>query len=362
MLKLISCLSRSWGGMEIVSVEMADLLANAGTAFYFICLEDSPIHKKLKEKNYSYIALRSANFFSAYKKLKTIDFSQVDTIALHKLSDISIFLPFIRSNRHKIVGFSHSFLAVNKKDFWHRYAYSKFFRIIALTKRHAKNLLNYLPINENQIDIIPNSVDLNRFDSHKKIPNFKKSLGWSESSFLIGLVSRLDPGKGQKVALDALQILKNKKLNCKIVFIGENTKNEIDYETDLKKIAAQYGLLDDVKFMGFNENVAPIVASLDALIQPSVAETFGKSIIEGMASEVPVISTNAGGVPDIITDSENGLLVEPQNAYQLAEAIELIIKNNQLVTHMTEVARNDVVNKYSKKVVNQHLVRVLDIE
>ena len=169
----------------------------------------------------------------------------------------------------KVVGYSHSFIAVNKNDFLHRWLYRRLDVLVALTDLHMKNLLQHLPITPEKICIIPNSVDRFLFSKKNKISQFKKSLGFLESDILVGLVSRLDPGKGQLMALKALAHIKHKGHHpVKLVFVGQNTLHETDFESELKSFIEKNNLKQDVYFLGHRNDIAPVVASFDILIQP----------------------------------------------------------------------------------------------
>ena len=354
-LQLISCLSPSWGGLEMVADEMVGLFLRNQQKFMFICLAGSPLHQRLQQYQVPCLAISQLSLWSMYQVNQFLSSLNLAALSVHKLADLRFFMPLmIKNKKIKIVGYSHSFIAVNKNDFLHRWLYRRLDVLVALTNLHMQNLLQHLPIAPEKMCIIPNSVDRFLFSKKNKIPQFKKSLGFLESDILVGLVSRLDPGKGQLMALKALAHIKQKgSHSVKLVFVGQNTLHETDFESELKSFIEKNNLKQDVYFLGHRNDIAPVVASFDILIQPSKAETFGRSIIEGMSAAVPVISTQAGGVPDILQNEWNGLLVSPENDEELAQAIEKLIVNTALRVRLVQQAELDVAQKYDKTQVHQ---------
>src|SRR5207244_4255122 len=85
------------------------------------------------------------------------------------------------------------------------------------------------------------------------------------------------------------------------------------YDESLRQLAAELGVSESVSFLGGREDVPEIVRSLDVLLVPSWEEPFGRTILEGMAMEVPVIATNVGGPPEIVADGKDGLLLPPHD-------------------------------------------------
>lgn len=82
-------------------------------------------------------------------------------------------------------------------------------------------------------------------------------------------------------------------------------------------------------------------------VLPSLEESFGNAIVEAMACGIPVITTNAGSIPEIITQNKNGIMIEPGNSHQLASDIENLLNNPEKRRSLGKSARETVVSKYS---------------
>jgi glycosyltransferase involved in cell wall biosynthesis len=141
---------------------------------------------------------------------------------------------------------------------------------------------------------------------------------------LIGSFSRLARWKGQHVILDALVHLPETHL----LVVGAPLFGEEDYAKELLSRVQELGLSDRVHFWGFRQDIATLMAGVDIVIHSSISpEPFGRVVVEAMLVGRPVIASDAGGMRELITHNENGLLTEPGDVAGLCAAIELLQKN-----------------------------------
>lgn len=139
---------------------------------------------------------------------------------------------------------------------------------------------------------------------------------------LLGQVGRFLAHKGHAVTLKAAAQLEQTCPEAVFLFLGEGPE-----EAALK---AQAQGLNNVVFAGFKEDIGNWLAALDLLVFPSLQEGLGSTILEAMQHRVPVVATRAGGIPDIIEDGVNGLLVSPGDAGALAKAIRSVLADDHL--------------------------------
>lgn len=337
----------------MVAFENALALSKNGFKCCTLCLENSPLEQHLKKQNLPTLRLKK-NFTDVFTVRSFIKKHGVEFILVQLLKDLKLlsFATLGLSNL-KIMAIAHIFIGVNKKDFFHSWVYSKLQTLICLTQNHKENLLEFLPLKESQIEILPNYVDCDRFTPENRSESVRASLGAIQGQPLMGIASRLDPQKGQGIALEAMKILKDKNTKLKLVIIGENTKNEMNYLEVLKKRARELAIEDRVHFTGYRADMDKIVASLDVLIMPSDRETFGRVLIEAMASRTAVLATKAGGVPNIIDDGVNGLLVAPKNPQELAQGMEALATQVGFRQELAEAGYKKVLSTYSKDIVEK---------
>ncbi|MDR9424078.1 MAG: glycosyltransferase family 4 protein [Marinobacter sp.] len=136
---------------------------------------------------------------------------------------------------------------------------------------------------------------------------------------LVGQVGRLLQHKGYHVTIEAARQLANYNPEIQFLFIGEGPD-----EDWLRELATG---VPNIEFTGFQQDVGNWLAALDVFVFPSLSEGLGSTILEAMQHKVPVIGARAGGIPDLITDGENGILVEPGDPDALRDAIEGLVTN-----------------------------------
>ena len=128
--------------------------------------------------------------------------------------------------------------------------------------------------------------------------------------------------------------------NIKCLFIGGVSKDDREYYQRLQEIAQGDGLTDQVVFTGERRDIPDLINSLSILIHASVSpEPFGRVLLEGMALQKPVISTNIGAGREIVEDGKTGLLVTPGDPEKLSDAIVRLLKDPQMAAKMGKAGR-----------------------
>ena len=148
----------------------------------------------------------------------------------------------------------------------------------------------------------------------------KQHLNLPSDSHIIGCVARLVPIKGVQYLLKAIPKIGISDLHIVIAGDGELRKTLVEVARDLN-------ILPQVHFLGFWKDLKEVYADIELLVVPSLYEGCPIAILEGMASGKPVIASKVGGIPDIIRQGENGILVPPKDSEELARAIHKILTN-----------------------------------
>ena len=138
--------------------------------------------------------------------------------------------------------------------------------------------------------------------------------------WVIGIVARLTEEKRHCDLLEAFAEVARTFDHCKLLIVGDGDKRG-----QLEALAKQKGIERKVEFAGFQENVSPYLSRMDLFVLPSRTEGTPLTIFEAMACGLPVVATNVGGVPDIVQQSETGLIVEPGRPSELARAIKQML-------------------------------------
>jgi colanic acid/amylovoran biosynthesis glycosyltransferase len=165
--------------------------------------------------------------------------------------------------------------------------------------------------------------------------------------FQIISVGRLHSSKGHDTLIQAVKTLVDAKKSVNLTIVGAGSESD-----NLKALVSKLELSDFVNFTGsLSENqIIEQMRLSDAFALASHAEPLGVVYMEAMAMEVPTIGTNAGGVPEIITDGQDGLLVPPRNHVALASAIELLIENPSLRQKLGRNGRLTIVKRFDSRI------------
>ncbi len=191
-------------------------------------------------------------------------------------------------------------------------------RIVFVSEPLRRSFLAAVPIRPELARVIPNGIDAGHFSSDEGAA-FRAELGIGPEDFVVGAVA--SPGraaKGLDILLDVAALLKTTSPGIRFVLVGdlEGGRGE-EFLND--RVAR--GLTNDVIVTGFRGDVNRAYASFDVYALTSRSEGFSISLIEAMASGLPVVATRCGGPEQILTDGVSGLLVENGSAAAVARAI-----------------------------------------
>jgi glycosyltransferase involved in cell wall biosynthesis len=193
------------------------------------------------------------------------------------------------------------------------------------------------------VRVVHPGVDLERFAPGPPDEAVRRSLGGLPGVPLIGIVGRVDPGKGVHVLLEAMA-----EMDCteaRLAIVGDVGVAPPAFIDDLRRLAAE-ALGERVCFAGRRSDVAEVLRALDILVNASDAEPFGRSVLEAQACAVPVVATSAGGIPEFVQHEVTGLLVSPGRADELAAALDRLIQEEGLMGELGANARRQAEQRF----------------
>ncbi len=191
-------------------------------------------------------------------------------------------------------------------------AWSGFATVLTVSRDTAASL-ERIGLPTGRAQVVYNGIDLLPYtDVHRTTAHWTRS-------FVIGSVGRLEPEKGMVFLLRAFQHILTMLPQSRLVIVGDGSERG-----QLEWLARQLTVDRAVQFVGFQQpaKIPAWLRSFDCFVLPSVRrEAFGLVVLEALAASCPVVASRLGGIPEIIRDRENGLLVEPGNAEQIAQAV-----------------------------------------
>ncbi len=173
------------------------------------------------------------------------------------------------------------------------------------------------------------------FDSARK--KLLAELELDDEAQLLGMACRLVEQKGVSYALEAIRDIHSDYPNAHLVIAGDG---ELMHE--LKHVAAEYEISDNVHFLGWRADVPQLMAGFDIFLMPSLWEGFGLVALEAMSKRRPVIASAVTALPEVVEDGQTGLLVPVEDSSALAEAIRTLLDDRSLRVHMGMVGEDRV--------------------
>lgn len=203
--------------------------------------------------------------------------------------------------------------------------------VTAVSDFLAKETVDKLGV-ENDIKVIYNFIDFERFKKHDK-DHFKKAIAPNGEKIIIHTSNFRKVKRAEDVILAFEKI--HKKVPCKLIMIGDGPER-----SKLENLCRQIGLCDEIRFLGKQSAVEELLAISDLFMLPSSNESFGLAALEAMACEVPVVSTNVGGIPEVNIHGETGYLCEVGDIQTMADHAIKLLSNPELHSQFCSNAQN----------------------
>ncbi len=213
--------------------------------------------------------------------------------------------------------------------------------VIGCSEEVAQTLAKRDKIPPDRVKAIPNGIDLRKF-ARISGAGVRNEFGLPEDRRLIGVVGRLHPQKGHEDLFRALAAMPDARagqLNCLVVGIG-------DLQTRLHDQVTALGLEQCVIFAGMRRDVPRLIAALDVFVMPSRWEGMPIALLEAMASSKAVLCTRVGGIPDVVLDGDNGLLVRPNEIAELCAGLESLLNDADARARLGKRARATVIERF----------------
>jgi glycosyltransferase involved in cell wall biosynthesis len=220
--------------------------------------------------------------------------------------------------------------------------------IVAVSKSVERYLKAEVGISPEKLVTIYNSVDLERFPP-------RDALFSNPSQPVLGTVARLNPEKDHDTLLEAFQRVRRDHPTARLVIAGDGPER-----SRLERKAAGLGLETSVEFLGYVDDVREVFRRLDIYIQSSHVEGLSVSVLEALASGLPVVAARVGGNDEAVIENVCGLLVEPGNADALATAVSSLLANRERCCGMGLAARKHVATLFSTEVAMANTQALID--
>lgn len=242
--------------------------------------------------------------------------------------------------------------------FWERPLLSKCARIIAVSNEVARSIARWFPIDREKIYLVYNGVDTELFKPSFDKNGLRQKLGISEEEKVLLFLSFVTRQKGLHLLLRALPEILKKIEKVKLLVTGEG-----DYLTEAKEESEKLGIKEKVIFTGYipHQELPAYINLSDLFVFPTVRqEGLPFALIEAMACQKPVIVSKIGGIPSVIDNGIDGILITPDSVNEIIEKTIYLLENPQIAEKIAKNAREKAVKQFNLEKMVEETIKVFD--
>ncbi len=209
-----------------------------------------------------------------------------------------------------------------------KFKYGLYRRVITISQGIRQVLIEQAGVAQEKIVCVPSAVDTERFQPAAAAEQrawFVREFGLREGELAVGMLAQFIERKGHRVLIEALPSVLQRAPNTRILLFGQGPLAE-----EMRRLCAERGLSERVLFAGFRTDMEKILPSLDLVVHPALMEGLGVSLLEAAACAVPIIASDAGGMPEIVRDGITGRLIPPGDKQALGSAMIELLSNADL--------------------------------
>jgi glycosyltransferase involved in cell wall biosynthesis len=354
------------GGAESYATNLIKGLAAKGHSIVFVTDKtDDGCRPGLSDSVSAHFALpfQTINPLDKFKVFRRL----AEIVAEHQIEIIHA--------QHRTAGYFAELLCRRKRipyvvtvhDNWRstpfKKSHGKVFRhLIAVSDYLREHMINRFHVSPERIRTIRNGVDPGRFSGidHAEASRFRSAFGVGTDEIVLSQIGRISKAKGQFDLLHALKLLPP-DLPYRCLIVGEGKSKD---RANLERLAESLALGPKVTFCGYQSNIPVVLAATDVMLLPSHREALGLSIIEAMLSKISVIAARTGGVPEIITHGENGLLFQAGDIPDLARLILQMVRDTELRRQLAQAGHRTAIDRFlSSRMVDEteaYYLHILD--
>jgi N-acetyl-alpha-D-glucosaminyl L-malate synthase BshA len=339
----------TFGGSGVIATELGKALADRGHQVHFVTY-NQPARLDFFSENLFYheVAVSKYPLFEyppyelalASRLVDVVRFEKLDILHVHYaiphasaafmakqiLMTYGIYIPVITTLHGTditLVGKDRTYspvvtFSINKSD-----------GVTAVSEHLRKDTYEFFDI-ENEIRVIPNFVDLTRFNLKAK-DHFKKAIAPSGEKILVHTSNFRKVKRTPDVVKVFAKVVE--KIPSKLLMVGDG-----EQRSECEQLARDLNISDNVRFLGKQDAIEEILSVSDLFLMPSQSESFGLAALEAMACKVPVISSNAGGLPELNIDGVTGFLKEIGDVEGMAESAIFILEDEERLNKFKENA------------------------
>jgi glycosyltransferase involved in cell wall biosynthesis len=365
----IICNSPGWGGLELNTLRLAGWLQDLGWRVHLLTSADAAIGTNAGGSVNSVTRMGVPGKLPRKPAQLRVIHEWVGRYKIRALlvpynKDLSIASLYKRFYNRGIglVYQQHMSIGVRKRDLIHTLRYAMIDVWIAPLQYLKAEVLEKTRVPADRIEVVPFGIDTAPFlHSEWTRKSARRQLHIPDDAFLIGVLGRLDPKKGQDTVVEALAQLRRQGVaNAHLLLMGASTRNEGDaFAAALHRLVASERLGAVVDFRPYESDVMLFFRAIDVFVMPSHGETYGMVTVEAMAAGVPVIGTDKDGTAELLDGGRYGRLFPVKDSPALAALLKAFHQDAEMDARLA-AAKAHVIAAYDKNRMATDIAAILE--
>ena len=345
--------AKTWRGGEQQLTYLYDELNTRNIQQILLCAKHSAIEQYSISKTYKHYSIRKGsniNLLFARRVREICREHEIDIIHVHDSHALSFALlaaNFFGNDTPLVVSRRVDFPVKSKR----KYNHPNIKKVLCVSDA-IREITGREIVNKSILKTVHSGIDLDRFQAGGESGILREEYNLPPEIILIGNVAALAPHKDYFTFLDTAELLLKEDLPARFFIIGEGK-----LEGRLKRYAQDRGLTDHVIFTGFRNDIPLVLPELDLFLTTSETEGFGTTILDAFACRVPVVATDAGGIPEIVEDDVSGILGGVKRPETLAAGVKRILSDGTLRDRIV-LRAYEKVKSFTKEVMADKTLKV----
>ena len=333
--------AKTWRGGQQQAAYLHTFLNDHAFFSLMICQPHSAMEEYCKQHELLFVSINmygELDVKAVYQIVRIIKKNHCTILHAHTAHALSIGIlcKIFHKNIH-LVGVRRVAFSIRKNALsaW-KYKTSLINKLVCISKS-IKQILIAEGIPKTKISTIYSGIDIHKFDACLPADFIKEKYNILENDKIVTTIAALERNKDYITLLHAAQRVLEIDKNVTFLSIGAGSR-----EKELKDTAQKLQIDDKFQFLEFHKDVGPYLKITDIFLLVSKKEGLGSSILDALSVGLPVIATNTGGIPEVVTNNVNGLLVPTENPEKLSHAIIHLLKNDKLRLTLSQSAKESV--------------------
>lgn len=271
----------------------------------------------------------------------------LEIIHVHDLKTTLLgFLLKVLNPKIKIMHTAHGWIVSSKTDHLKQklqYQLLKFYPLHIAVSNATKGLMVDSGIKPDSIKVLYNSIDTDFWNRENNTSAIRDEFNISDDSMIVGTVGRLSREKDLPTFFKVANKILEKFPKTRFLIIGDGKDGIVN---ELRLLSKEMGIEQSIIFTGHRTDLLNIYLSFDVFLMTSITEGLPNTALEAMALEVPVVSTNVGGVPELVEDVVTGFLCDKGDVITISDKVIELLGNSELRKKISKNARNRIKDKF----------------